>query len=44
MGEDAGPEFNALVDRLDAGESPESIEQSLGGMDSEGGDISEAAA
>jgi putative FmdB family regulatory protein len=30
MGEDAGPEFNEMVDRLDAGESPESIEQSLG--------------
>lgn len=30
LGEDAGPEFNDLVDRLDSGESPESIEQSLG--------------
>jgi hypothetical protein len=30
MGEDAGPEFNEMVDRLEAGESPESIEQSMG--------------
>jgi len=30
MGEDAGPEFSEMVDRLEAGESPESIEQSLG--------------
>jgi len=33
MGEDAGPEFNELVGRLEAGESPESIEQSLGGAE-----------
>ena len=35
MGEDLGPEFNEVVDRLEAGEDPESIEQSmpeLGGM------------
>jgi putative FmdB family regulatory protein len=37
MGEDAGPEFNEMVDRLEAGESPESIEQSLGGPDSDPG-------
>jgi len=30
MGEDAGPEFNDMVDRLEAGESPENIEQSMG--------------
>ena len=29
-GEDLGPEFGEMVDRLEAGESPESIEQSLG--------------
>lgn len=35
MGEDLGPEFTEVVDRLEAGEDPESIEQSmpeLGGM------------
>ncbi len=30
MGEDLGPEFNEVVDRLEAGEDPESIESSLG--------------
>lgn len=30
-GEDLGPEFGEMVDRLEAGESPESIEQSMGG-------------
>jgi putative FmdB family regulatory protein len=29
MGEDLGPEFGEVVGRLEAGESPESIEQSL---------------
>lgn len=29
MGEDMGDEFNEVVDRLEKGESPESIEQSL---------------
>ncbi|MBN1427542.1 MAG: zinc ribbon domain-containing protein [Anaerolineae bacterium] len=28
-GEDLGPEFGEVVDRLEAGESPESIEQSM---------------
>lgn len=35
MGEDLGDEFNEMVDRLEAGESPEEIEKSmpeLGGM------------
>jgi putative FmdB family regulatory protein len=40
MGEDLPPEFNEITDRLESGESPESIEQSMpelgGGMD--GGD------
>jgi len=30
MGEDLGPEFSEMVDRLETGESPESIEQSMG--------------
>ena len=30
MGEDLGPEFSEVVDRLEAGEDPESIESSLG--------------
>ncbi|MGH9339803.1 MAG: FmdB family zinc ribbon protein [Acidobacteriota bacterium] len=30
LGEDLGPEFNQVVDRLEAGEDPESIDQSLG--------------
>lgn len=29
MGEDLGGEFNEVIDRLESGESPESIEQSL---------------
>jgi len=38
MGEDIGPEFNEVVDRLEAGQSPEDIEKDLpdlgGGLDS----------
>jgi hypothetical protein len=40
MGEEMGPEFDEMVDRLDAGESPEEIEKSmpeLGGMGADGG-------
>jgi len=33
LGEDAGPEINELVGRLESGESSDSIEQSLGGAD-----------
>ena len=29
MGEDLGPEFDEVVNRLEAGEDPESIEQSM---------------
>ncbi|MDA2933733.1 zinc ribbon domain-containing protein [Acidobacteria bacterium AH-259-D05] len=29
LGEDLGPEFNEVVDRLEAGEDPESIDSSL---------------
>jgi Flp pilus assembly protein TadB len=35
MGEDLGPEFHEVVDRLESGESPESVEKSLPGL---GGD------
>jgi putative FmdB family regulatory protein len=41
MGEDLGDEFNEVVDRLEAGEDPESIEKSmpeLGGADAGGAD------
>jgi hypothetical protein len=41
MGEDLGPEFGEVVDRLEAGEDPEAIEQSmpdLGGGDAGGMD------
>ncbi len=36
MGEDMGPEFDEMVDRLEAGESPEEIEQSMGDLGGEG--------
>jgi len=36
MGEDMGPEFDEMVDRLEAGESPEEIEGSMEGLDEEG--------
>lgn len=29
MGEDMGPEFNEVIDRLEAGQSPEEIEQAV---------------
>ena len=35
MGEDVGPEFNEVVDRLESGQSPEDIEKSM--PDLEGG-------
>jgi len=39
LGEDLGPEFNEMVDRLESGEDPESIERSLGtGEGGEGGE------
>jgi putative FmdB family regulatory protein len=41
MGEDLGPEFNEVMDRLEAGEDPEAIEQSipeLGGVGAGGAD------
>jgi len=42
MGEDLGPEFNEVVDRLESGEDPESIEKSmpeLGAGGDGGGDL-----
>ena len=38
MGEDLGDDFNEVVDRLESGESPESIEQSMPEIAGEGGD------
>lgn len=40
LGEDLGPEFNEAVDRLEAGEDPGSIENSLGVNGDSGGDPS----
>jgi putative FmdB family regulatory protein len=37
MGEDLGPEFGEVVDRLEAGEDPESIEQSMPDLGGAGG-------
>ena len=42
MGEDVGPEFNEVVNRLESGQSPEDIEKAIpdleGGSDSLGGE------
>jgi putative FmdB family regulatory protein len=38
MGEDMGPEFDEMVDRLEAGESPEDVERSMGELGEEGSD------
>jgi len=35
-GEDLGPEFGEMVDRLEAGENPEDIEKSMPGLGGEG--------
>ena len=35
-GEDLGPEFGEMVDRLESGESPEEIEKTMPGMGGEG--------
>jgi len=35
-GEDMGPEFDEMVDRLEAGEDPEEIEGSMGDLGEEG--------
>ena len=36
MGEELGPEFDEVVDRLEAGQSPEEIEESVPGLGGEG--------
>jgi hypothetical protein len=33
MGEDMGPEFDEMVGRMEAGEDPEEIERSMGGLE-----------
>lgn len=38
MGEDMGDEFNEVVDRLEKGESPDSIEESMPDLGSDLGD------
>ncbi len=39
-GEELGPEFDEMVDRLEAGENPEDIEKSMPSVDGEGaGDV-----
>lgn len=38
VGEDLGPEFGEMVDRLEAGESPEEIEKSMPDLGGDGGD------
>jgi putative FmdB family regulatory protein len=37
-GEDLGPEFDEVMGRLEAGENPESIEESMPGLSDAGGD------
>ncbi len=40
-GEDLGPEYGEMVERLEAGENPEEIEKSMPGLGGEGaGDMS----
>jgi len=36
MGEDVGPEFNEVVDRLEAGQSPEDIAKAITNLEGEG--------
>lgn len=38
MGEDLGDEFNEVVDRLESGEDPEAIEESMPDLAGEAGD------
>jgi len=37
MGEDAGPEMDEVIDRLESGQSPEEIESAIPGLSDEGG-------
>jgi len=39
MGEDVGPEFDEVVDRLEAGQSPEEIEKEVPDLGGPGGDM-----
>jgi len=39
LGEDMGPEFDEVVDRLEKGQSPEDIEHDLPNLGSGGGDL-----
>jgi putative FmdB family regulatory protein len=41
MGEDLGPEFNEVIDRLEAGQSPEDIEESVPGLGESDGSFDE---
>lgn len=43
MGEDLPPEFDDVVDRLEAGQSPEEIESALPDLGAEGGSADEEA-
>lgn len=38
MDEDLGPEFDEVIDRLESGQSPEEIEESLPDLSGDGGD------
>ena len=40
VGEDLGEEFNEVVDRLERGEDPETIEASMPGLDSPSDELS----
>jgi putative FmdB family regulatory protein len=44
VGEDLGTEFNEVVDRLESGEDPQSIESSMALPDSGGGDFGDMGA
>jgi hypothetical protein len=37
MGEDLGPEYDEVLDRLESGQSPEEIETSMPDLDADGG-------
>ena len=37
MGEDLGPEYDEVLDRLESGQSPEEIESAMPDLDTEGG-------
>lgn len=39
MGEELGPEFDEVVDRLEAGQSPEEIEKAVPDLGGDGGDL-----